>query len=47
MMQCNGAATQGEISYLSWNRKVQHVFASTSYNGLTGTKEFITRYLWA
>ncbi|XP_057523798.1 protein transport protein SEC31 homolog B isoform X2 [Amaranthus tricolor] len=31
----NGAATQGEISYLSWNRKVQHVFASTSYNGLT------------
>ncbi|XP_057522031.1 protein transport protein SEC31 homolog B-like isoform X3 [Amaranthus tricolor] len=31
----SGAAAQGEISYLSWNRMVQHVFASTSYNGLT------------
>ncbi|XP_010694716.2 protein transport protein SEC31 homolog B isoform X2 [Beta vulgaris subsp. vulgaris] len=30
-----GSATQGEISYLSWNRKVSNILASTSYNGLT------------
>ncbi|XP_059651913.1 protein transport protein SEC31 homolog B-like [Cornus florida] len=29
----NGSATQGEISFLSWNSKVQHILASTSYNG--------------
>ncbi|XP_047340406.1 protein transport protein SEC31 homolog B-like [Impatiens glandulifera] len=29
----SGSATQGEISFLSWNRKVQHILASTSYNG--------------
>ncbi|PSS09961.1 Protein transport protein SEC31 B like [Actinidia chinensis var. chinensis] len=31
----SGSATQGEISYLSWNSKVQHILASTSYNGTT------------
>ncbi|KAL0377185.1 UNVERIFIED_CONTAM: protein transport protein SEC31B [Sesamum calycinum] len=30
-----GSATQGEISYLSWNSKVQMILASTSYNGTT------------
>ncbi|KAL0349373.1 UNVERIFIED_CONTAM: protein transport protein SEC31B [Sesamum angustifolium] len=30
-----GSATQGEISYLSWNSKVQLILASTSYNGTT------------
>jgi len=38
-MQGSGSAAQGEISYLSWNSKVQHILASTSYNGTTG-KEF-------
>ncbi|KAK9141413.1 hypothetical protein Scep_011094 [Stephania cephalantha] len=30
-----GSSAQGEISYLSWNHKVQHILASTSYNGTT------------
>ncbi|KAH9606662.1 hypothetical protein KSS87_001444 [Heliosperma pusillum] len=30
-----GSAAQGEISFLSWNSKVQHILASTSYNGTT------------
>ncbi|GMP61014.1 hypothetical protein CsSME_00023647 [Camellia sinensis var. sinensis] len=34
-MQGSGSATQGEISFLSWNSKVQHILASTSYNGTT------------
>ncbi|KAI3448846.1 hypothetical protein Pfo_005511 [Paulownia fortunei] len=35
----SGSATQGEISFLSWNSKVQHILASTSYNGTTGKKD--------
>lgn len=35
-MQGSGSAAQGEISFLSWNSKVQHILASTSYNGTTG-----------
>lgn len=35
-MQGSGSATQGEISFISWNRKVQQILASTSYNGTTG-----------
>ncbi|KAL0429212.1 UNVERIFIED_CONTAM: protein transport protein SEC31B [Sesamum radiatum] len=31
----SGSATQGEISFLSWNSKVQHILASTSFNGTT------------
>ncbi|KAL8098344.1 protein transport protein SEC31 homolog B-like isoform X2 [Apium graveolens] len=31
----SGSATQGEISFLSWNRKVQHILASASFNGTT------------
>ncbi|GFP92420.1 protein transport protein sec31 homolog b [Phtheirospermum japonicum] len=31
----SGSATQGEISFVSWNSKVQHILASTSYNGTT------------
>ncbi|KAG2328567.1 hypothetical protein Bca52824_011295 [Brassica carinata] len=27
-----GSATQGEISFISWNRKVEQILASTSYN---------------
>ncbi|KAF5180814.1 transport protein SEC31-like protein, partial [Thalictrum thalictroides] len=30
-----GAGAQGEVSFLSWNQKVQHILASTSYNGTT------------
>lgn len=30
-----GSGAQGEISFLSWNRKVQHILASTSYSGTT------------
>ncbi|XP_058107910.1 protein transport protein SEC31 homolog B isoform X2 [Magnolia sinica] len=30
-----GSGTQGEVSFLSWNHKVQHILASTSYNGTT------------
>ncbi|KAG8391173.1 hypothetical protein BUALT_Bualt01G0160200 [Buddleja alternifolia] len=33
--QGSGSATQGEISFLSWNSKVQHILASTSFNGTT------------
>ncbi|GJY17220.1 transport protein Sec31 homolog B-like protein isoform X1 [Tanacetum coccineum] len=32
----SGSATQGEISFLSWNKKVQPILASTSTNGTTG-----------
>ena len=35
-MQGSGSSTQGEISFISWNRKVQQILASTSYNGTTG-----------
>jgi hypothetical protein len=35
-LQGSGSAAQGEISFLSWNSKVQHILASTSYNGTTG-----------
>ncbi|KAI9116702.1 hypothetical protein K1719_012360 [Acacia pycnantha] len=31
----SGSASQGEISFLSWNSKVQHILASTSLNGTT------------
>ncbi|GLT39684.1 hypothetical protein SLA2020_138620 [Shorea laevis] len=31
----SGSAAQGEISFVSWNSKVQHILASTSYNGTT------------
>ncbi|KAL3622566.1 hypothetical protein CASFOL_033977 [Castilleja foliolosa] len=31
----SGSATQGEISFVSWNSKVQHILASTSFNGTT------------
>ncbi|KAK7850094.1 protein transport protein sec31 like protein b [Quercus suber] len=34
-MQGSGSAAHGEISFLSWNSKVQHILASTSYNGTT------------
>ncbi|XP_043723401.1 protein transport protein SEC31 homolog B-like isoform X1 [Telopea speciosissima] len=30
-----GSGAQGEVSYLSWNHKVQPILASTSYNGMT------------
>ncbi|KAJ6777589.1 WD40/YVTN REPEAT-LIKE-CONTAINING DOMAIN ANCESTRAL COATOMER ELEMENT 1 SEC16/SEC31-RELATED [Salix koriyanagi] len=30
-----GSASQGEISYVSWNCRVQHILASTSSNGIT------------
>lgn len=36
VMQGTGSAAQGEISFLSWNSKVQHILASSSYNGTTG-----------
>ncbi|KAK9036031.1 hypothetical protein V6N11_078052 [Hibiscus sabdariffa] len=31
----SGSATQGEISFLSWNSKVPHILASTSHYGTT------------
>ncbi|GER48620.1 transport protein SEC31 [Striga asiatica] len=31
----SGSATQGEISFLSWNSKAERILASTSYNGTT------------
>ncbi|KAJ8900152.1 hypothetical protein K2173_024792 [Erythroxylum novogranatense] len=31
----SGSATQREITYVSWNSKVQHILASTSQNGIT------------
>ncbi|KAL3516403.1 hypothetical protein ACH5RR_023305 [Cinchona calisaya] len=31
----SSSATQGEISFLSWNSKAQHILACTSYNGTT------------
>ncbi|GAA0155673.1 vesicle coat protein [Lithospermum erythrorhizon] len=31
----SGSATQDEISFLSWNRKVINILASTSFNGTT------------
>ncbi|XP_058078793.1 protein transport protein SEC31 homolog B-like isoform X2 [Magnolia sinica] len=30
-----GSGAHGEVSFLSWNHKVQHILASTSYNGMT------------
>ncbi|XP_020519257.1 protein transport protein SEC31 homolog B isoform X2 [Amborella trichopoda] len=30
-----GSGAQGEVSFLSWNPKVQHILASTSYSGTT------------
>ncbi|CAN6442260.1 unnamed protein product [Victoria cruziana] len=30
-----GSGAQGEVSFLAWNHKVQHILASTSYNGTT------------
>lgn len=38
VMQGSGSQAQGEISFVSWNSKAQHIFASTSYNGTTGEK---------
>jgi hypothetical protein len=35
-LQGVGSGAQGEVSFLSWNRKVQHILASTSYSGTTG-----------
>ncbi|EEF34442.1 nucleotide binding protein, putative [Ricinus communis] len=35
-LTASGSAAQGEISYISWNSKVQHILASTSFNGITG-----------
>lgn len=40
VVQGSGSASQGEISFLSWNSKVQHILASTSYNGTTGKEGF-------
>ncbi|KAL2897575.1 Protein transport protein SEC31-like protein B [Bienertia sinuspersici] len=34
-LQGTSSATQGDISYLAWNNKVQQILASTSHNGLT------------
>ncbi|KAG9459646.1 hypothetical protein H6P81_004154 [Aristolochia fimbriata] len=34
-LKSSGAGSQDEVSFLSWNHKVQHVLASTSYNGAT------------
>ncbi|KAJ8573611.1 hypothetical protein K7X08_010122 [Anisodus acutangulus] len=34
-LKSSGSSTQGEISYVSWNNKVQHILASTSLNGTT------------
>lgn len=39
-VQGSGSASQGEVSFLSWNSKVQHILASTSYNGTTGEEGF-------
>lgn len=39
ILQGSGSATQGEISFVSWNAKAQHIFASTSYNGTTGEEK--------
>lgn len=38
--QGNGSATQGEISFLSWNSKVQHILSSASFNGTTGKNNY-------
>lgn len=47
-MQGSGSAAQGEISFLSWNSKVQHILASTSYNGTTGEERNPVSYIfWA
>lgn len=47
-MQGSGSAAQGEISFLSWNSKVQHILASTSYNGTTGEEEILLlSFIWA
>ena len=46
-MQGSGSAAQGEISFLSWNSKVQHILASTSYNGTTGEEQNPVSFFWA
>lgn len=45
--QGSGSAAQGEISFLSWNSKVQHILASTSYNGATGEEISPVSIFWA
>ena len=45
-MQGSGSAAQGEISFLSWNSKVQHILASTSYNGTTGEERNPVSYIF-
>ncbi|XP_068660881.1 protein transport protein SEC31 homolog B-like isoform X2 [Aristolochia californica] len=34
-LKSSGSGSQDEVSFLSWNHKVQHILASTSYNGAT------------
>lgn len=46
-LQGSGSAAQGEISFLSWNSKVQHILASTSYNGATGEERIPVSFFWA
>lgn len=45
VVQGSGSASQGEISFLSWNSKVQHILASTSYNGTTGREGFCAQLI--
>lgn len=46
-VQGSGSASQGEVSFLSWNSKVQHILASTSYNGTTGEEGIkFNLYIW-
>ncbi|KAK8693364.1 hypothetical protein V6N13_070949 [Hibiscus sabdariffa] len=39
----SGSATQGEISFLSWNSKVPHILASTSHYGTTVDVHWYTK----
>ena len=39
---CSGG-TPGEITYLAWNRKVQHILASTSATGTTVVRAYPTK----
>ncbi len=34
---------QGELSYVSWNRKVQNILASTSFSGTSGEMVVLSR----
>ncbi|OUZ99287.1 WD40 repeat [Macleaya cordata] len=34
-LKSGGSGAQGEVSFLAWNHIVQHILASTSYNGAT------------